>query len=129
VHGASPEEIRVLVVDDHPRFRALMEHVVDGTPGFRAVAGACTGEEALAHLERSPADLVLMDVQMPGAGGIAAARVAAGLRQRPLVVLMSGDDRPDIEADPPAHGAVAFVRKERIDGAVLRRLWSQHAAP
>jgi CheY-like chemotaxis protein len=117
-----------MVVDDQPATRAVVRELVDATAGFEAVEGACSAEEALSRLERTPTDLVLMDVRMPGTGGVAAARALARLARRPLVVLFSSDDRPDIEADPPAHGAVAFVRKDALTSRLLRRLWTSYVA-
>jgi two-component system invasion response regulator UvrY len=119
--------IRVLVVDDHPDNLALVGEVVDATAGFAIVGQVASGEEALSELERRPADVVLMDVQMPGVGGVMAARAASRLHDRPLVFLISSDDQPTIAADPSAHGAVAFVRKEKLSPGLLRRLWAMYA--
>ena len=120
--------VRVLVVDDSDPQRQLVGQLVDTVAGFVTVGTAASGEEALAALQQLPADLVLMDVRMPGAGGIATARAAEGLPHRPLVVLTSSDDRPDIEADPPAHGAAAFVRKENMSARLLQQLWALNNA-
>src|SRR4051794_12050305 len=98
--------IRVLVVDDHEHVRTAVGDVVDSTDGFELAGCVASGEEALACLERERADLVLMDVRMPGLGGIEAARAGAGLPGPPAMILMSGDDYPDILADPLAHGAL-----------------------
>jgi CheY-like chemotaxis protein len=116
--------VRVMVVDDSGPQRQLLRQLVDTVAGFRTVGTAESGEEALAALEELRADLVLMDVRMPGAGGVAAARATEELPHPPLVVLTSSDDRPDIEADPPAHGAAAFVRKETMSARLLQQLWS-----
>jgi CheY-like chemotaxis protein len=116
-------DVRVLIVDDHPRNRALLAEVVEATAGFTAVGTAASGEEALGRLGH--ADLVLMDVRMPGGGGVAAARAMARLPGSPHVILVSGDDRPEIAADPAAHGAVAFLRKELMSTGLLRRTWAR----
>jgi two-component system, NarL family, invasion response regulator UvrY len=118
------DEIRVMVVDDDAPTRALLGELVEATEGFTTVDAAGSGEEALAHLDRRHPDLLLMDVQMPGAGGVATARAASQLPQRPVVVLVSSDDRIDIAADPRAHGAAAFLRKERLSPSTLRRLFT-----
>jgi DNA-binding NarL/FixJ family response regulator len=116
-----------MVVDDEPLCRAVLAEVVDATPGFETVHVAASGEEALRRLAERPADLVVMDVRMPGAGGVAAAREASRHPAHPLVILVSSDDRPDIAADPTAHGAAAFLRKDTVSARLLRSTWGQLA--
>jgi CheY-like chemotaxis protein len=125
VDGPGTGEVRVLVVDDHPANRLVVTEVVDATAGFTAVGAAASAEEALQRLAQGPADLVLIDVRMPGTDGVAAARAAALLPARPQVILMSSDDRPDIAADPGAHGAMAFIHKEAISSKLLRSTWAR----
>jgi CheY-like chemotaxis protein len=74
------------------------------------------------------ADLVIMDVRMPGWDGVRTAQELAALDDPPVVLLCSGDERPDIAADPRAHGADAFRRKERFGAALLREVWGHHGA-
>src|SRR4051794_7211612 len=124
--AAAQQDVRVLVVDDHPGNLTLAGEVVEATEGFAVAGAATTGEEALRVLETEDADVVLMDVRMPGAGGVVAARAASALPSHPLVVLVSADEWPEIEADPSEHGAAAFVRKETLCPRLLRRLWERH---
>jgi CheY-like chemotaxis protein len=67
-----------------------------------------------------------MDVRMPGTDGVRAARRLALRQDRPVVVLCSSDERPEIAADPRAHGADAFARKEHFGARLLRELWRAH---
>jgi DNA-binding NarL/FixJ family response regulator len=121
-------EVRVLVVDDQPFFLGVAQEVVNATSGFRAVGSARSGEAALEWLRTREADLVVMDVRMPGRDGIDAAREVAALEHPPVVLLCSSDERPDIAADPQAHGADAFHRKERFGARLLREVWGRHGA-
>ena len=62
------EALRVLIVDDEAELvTALTERL--GLRGFHAT-GVTTGKEALLHLESHPCDVVLLDVKMPGLGGL-----------------------------------------------------------
>src|SRR5438067_1997518 len=126
--AATPPEIRVLVVDDHAGNLALLSEVVDATQGFTTVAAAASGELALEWLKPGAADLVLIDVRMPGLGGVATARRIARRARRPVVFLFSGDDRPDIAADPQAFGAEAFIRKDALSSRMLRHVWASYVA-
>ena len=60
--------IRVLVADDHPVVREGLRRILDESPGLRVVAEARDGEEVLEQVGRVPADVLLLDVAMPGPG-------------------------------------------------------------
>jgi DNA-binding NarL/FixJ family response regulator len=122
--------VTVAVVDDHEQARQAARDVVEATPGFATVGVAGCGESALELVERCSPDLMLMDVRMPGLGGVEAARRIAGRKgERPVVVLISGTQQPAVARDPGAYGAAAFVHKSRLRPAVLRELWDAYGAP
>jgi len=60
--------IRLLIADDHPVVRAGLRRIVQETPGLEVVGEVANGDELLARLPRVPADIVLLDVSMPGPG-------------------------------------------------------------
>jgi DNA-binding NarL/FixJ family response regulator len=122
------DDVRVFVVDDQPRFLVVAHEVIEATSGFQAVGCARSTEAALDWLKARKADLVIIDVRMPGADGVVAAREVATLENRPVVVLCSSDDRPEIAADPGAHGADAFSCKERFGPGFLREIWARYGA-
>ena len=64
--------IRIMTVDDHPLLREGIAAVIEGQPGLSLVAEAGSGEEAIERYREYRPDLTLMDLQMPGIGGIAA---------------------------------------------------------
>jgi two component transcriptional regulator, LuxR family len=64
--------IRIMTVDDHPLLREGIAAVLEGQDGLELVAEASTGEEAIERYRALKPDLTLMDLQMPGMGGIAA---------------------------------------------------------
>lgn len=66
--------IRVMVVDDHPIVRAGIVGLLETEPDFEVVGEAVSGEEALALAAEVSPDVVLMDLRMPGMGGVEATR-------------------------------------------------------
>ncbi|HMC68040.1 MAG TPA: response regulator transcription factor, partial [Mycobacteriales bacterium] len=64
----------VLICDDHRLVREGLSRSVQGVPGVDRVDTAASGEEVLARWPRERQDLVLMDVHMPGLGGVEAVR-------------------------------------------------------
>lgn len=62
--------IRILIVDDHPVVVAGLASMLNTQPGIEVVGSASGGEEALELLRSTPADVVLLDLRMPGMSGI-----------------------------------------------------------
>ena len=86
-----------------------------------------SAEEAIRAVDVLSPQLVLMDVKMPGIGGIAAARQVVSRRPEVAVVLISLDDlsrHPEVVA---LGNAVAFARKQDLRPQKLRELWKMHA--
>lgn len=66
--------IKVLLVDDHQVIREGLRRILELDKEIQVVAEAASGEEALIQVENSSPDIVLMDIKMPGMGGIEAIR-------------------------------------------------------
>lgn len=66
--------INVLLADDHELVRSGIKHLLDEQSDIRVIAEAATGEEAIQLVRQREPDVVLMDVNMPGMGGIEATR-------------------------------------------------------
>lgn len=121
---------RVLIVDDHPSFRASARLLLVAE-GFDVVGEAEDGASALLAAADLHPELVLLDVQLPDidgfeiarrlTGGAAAARVA-GAGARPDVVLTSSRDGSDFGPLVAASGARGFVPKGELTGDALRLL-------
>src|SRR5215468_4071916 len=70
--SSSPNVIRVLTVDDHALLRKGIAALVNAEPDMQLVAEACNGAEAITEFKKHRPDVTLMDLQMPGLGGIEA---------------------------------------------------------
>ena len=111
----------VLVVDDHPSFRASASALLQAE-GYEVVGEAADGREALEALESGCPDVVLLDVQLPDIDGF---EVAAQLRDRGCparVVLVSSRDGADFGPLVEESGAVGFIPKSELCADTLAQL-------
>src|SRR5215212_7532606 len=88
--------VSVLTVDDQDVFRRVAHDVIVATPGFEPVGEVCSGEEALGAVQRLHPDLVLLDVRMPGMGGVETARRISSSHPDTVVVLISIEDPENV---------------------------------
>ena len=113
------KKLRVLIADDHPLFRDGMRGLLATQPDMEVVGEATTGEEAVRLVGELQPDVVLMDVKMPGGGGIEATRrlLAIDPGVRVLVVTMFEDDATVFTA--MRAGARGYVLKDDDKDDVL----------
>jgi DNA-binding NarL/FixJ family response regulator len=103
---------RVLVVDDHPLFRQGLSGLLRELPAVELVGQAASGEEALDLVAADEPDVVLMDLHMPGIGGIEATRrLTSGHPNVAVLVLTMLDDDDSLRAAIAA-GARGYLLKE-----------------
>jgi two-component system, NarL family, invasion response regulator UvrY len=120
------DEVPTLVVDDQEAFRDALRDVVCATPGFTLAGEAASGEAALAAVGELSPLLVLMDVRMPGIGGIEATRALSQGHPNLRIVLISVENRDELPAGVDQCGAVAFVRKQELRPQRLHELWAEY---
>ena len=115
--------MRVWVVDDQASFRRATAATLAAMDDF-VMAGECeTGETAIEQIPDGDADIVLMDIHMPGMGGIEAARHISATREDVMIVLMSTYDVEDLPVSASVCGAALYLHKERLSPDLLRRIW------
>ena len=125
--------INLLVVDDEPAMRRVLRNSL-GMIGYAVEEAGC-GEDALGALQRRPADLVLLDINMPGIGGIETCRRIRDLAPAAGIVMVSVRAREDDKVQALEYGADDYVTKPfrlrellaRLQ-SVLRRVRSQDSA-
>jgi DNA-binding NarL/FixJ family response regulator len=104
--------ISLLIVDDHPVVRDGLRGMFESTAGFLVLGEAANGVEAVACAQALDPDVILMDLRMPGGGGVDAIRELArrGARAKVLVLTTydtDSDTLPAIEA-----GATGYLLKD-----------------
>jgi DNA-binding NarL/FixJ family response regulator len=119
----------VLICDDHRLVREGLKHFVEAVPGVQRVETAASGEEVLARYDLERPDLVLMDVQMPGLGGLEATRRLVKLHPDARVIMLTAADDRDNVVTAVANGATGYllkdVSREELCAAVASALAGQ----
>jgi two-component system invasion response regulator UvrY len=114
-----------LVVDDQEFFRGVLCDLVSATSGFTVVGEAACGEDALRATELLSPEFVVMDMRMPGCGGIQAARLLKQRHPGVVVLLVSAHEPPACTASELSAAKVSFVSKRDLGGAVLSEVWKR----
>ena len=113
---------RILIVDDSADFLESATLLLAAAPGVAVVGHARSGEEAVAETERLLPDLVLMDVQMPGMGGLAATRLIKARPHAPRVIILTLHDTAEYREAAEAAGANGLLSKLAFTTAVSAML-------
>lgn len=105
--------IGVLVVDDQALFRAGMALIISTQPDLVLVGECASGEDAVRRVrEGRDVDVVLMDIRMPGLGGIGATAAITAAPHAPRVLVLTTFDDDRTLSDAIAAGASGFVLKD-----------------
>lgn len=119
--------IRVILVDDHPVVRFGLAAIIGLQPDMVVVAEAGSGEEACAICARQPADVVLMDLRLPGLSGVEAIRAIRKAHPKlRLIVLTTYDGDEDIHRALEA-GAQAYLLKAMSHNDLAEAIRAVHA--
>ncbi|MEZ5560508.1 MAG: UvrY/SirA/GacA family response regulator transcription factor [Pseudomonadales bacterium] len=103
--------IRVLVVDDHGLFRLGLRKMLEGVKGVQVVGEADDGEKALSLARELRPNVVLMDLLMPGIGGLEATRRLVRLQQDIRVIVLSACEQKPFPAQALRAGASGYLTK------------------
>ena len=113
--------VTVLIVDDHPSFRASARTLLEAE-GYEVVGEAENGTDAVKAAKLLHPDLVLLDVQLPDLDGFEVAGLLCKLEDAPAVVLTSSRDGADYGPCIDCCGARGFVPKADLSGAAIAAL-------
>jgi signal transduction histidine kinase/DNA-binding CsgD family transcriptional regulator len=109
--GRTGRALRVLLVDDHAAIRHGLATILDRAEAIGVVSEAATGEEALERAERLRPDVVVMDLVMPGMGGIEATRQITASMPEIRVLALTAEAEEDALLPVLRAGGSGFVRK------------------
>src|SRR5436190_9030647 len=109
--GRQTESLRVLIVDDHDLFRTGLRNLLE-EQGVQVIGEAASGAEAVKIVRDLAPDVVVMDLNMPGMGGVEATRHIAGIAPLTRVVMLTiSEDDSDV-MDAILAGACGYLLKD-----------------
>jgi DNA-binding NarL/FixJ family response regulator len=112
--------MKILIVDDHPVFRDGISALLTQDSLDAVVLQAGSGAEALMRVnEHADLDVVLLDLMLPGAGGLQVIAEVAELRPELPVIMLSSSEDPQDARNAFAHGALGYVPKSSSRYALL----------
>lgn len=111
--------LRTLLVDDNRPFLILARHLLEDCAQIEVVGEAHDGNEAVRLAESMRPDLIIMDLAMPGMGGLQATRLIKAQDSPPVIVIASHYDDPAHREFVAQVGAEGFVNKQYYETEVI----------
>ncbi|MEW5960210.1 MAG: response regulator transcription factor [Chloroflexota bacterium] len=120
--------IRVLLVDDHVLFRDGIASLLARDKGFEVVGETGDGEAAFEAVNRLQPDVVLMDIRMPGMGGLEATRRLIAAQPTLKVIMLTISDKDEDLFEAVKAGAQGYILKTATAGHDMREAIRRVAA-
>jgi len=105
-------KIQVVIVDDHEIVRAALAELLNKSKDISVVAEASTGEETLKIVRETQPDVILLDITMPGIGGLETVHRLKHFAPNIKVIILTTHDNPPYPDQ--------FLNKARVDGYLLK---------
>jgi DNA-binding NarL/FixJ family response regulator len=115
-----PVELRVVVVDDHDMFRVALRTLLEEASEIRIVGEAATGEEGIRLVSDLTPDVVIMDLAMPGLGGVEATRLIVAESPHTAVLILTVSDEERDVVDAIVAGACGYLVKSAASEELVR---------
>ncbi len=119
--------VRVLIADDRPIFRAGVQGMLRDFPEIDIVGEAITGRQAVERSRRLKPDVILMDLNMPEMGGIAATRAIKEEDPERVVLALTVSEAEEDIVEMVAAGASGYVLKDVDPASLARSIQDAHA--
>lgn len=116
------DTVKILIVDDHDLMRMGLSRILDDVDGFSVVGQASSGEEALSLCRALAPDLILMDVKMPGIGGVEATRRLLAVNEKAKVMAVTSCEDDLYPSRLLQAGASAYITKRTQPDEVIKAI-------
>ena len=114
--------VKILLVDDHELVRSGIRLILERVAGFVVVAEVKSGEDAIRYCRKDAPDIVLMDVSMPGIGGLEATKQIVRMSENTRVICLSMHTENPIPAKVMQMGASGFITKDAEPEEMIRAI-------
>ena len=118
--------VRIVLADDHVMIRQAIARALADVDGFNVVGQASTAEESIEVVARLTPDVVLMDIGMPGMGGLAATEIICKDYPQVAVLMLTIHDREDYFFKALNAGASGYILKGATSGELVGAIRSVH---
>lgn len=123
---AQPAAIRALIADDQAIIRRGMALLLDSEADIEVVGQAADGAEAIALAHETHPDVVLMDLHMPGTGGVQATRAITAADPNVHIMVLTTFDSDDLVFEAIRAGASAYLLKDASEADVVDTIRAVH---
>jgi two-component system response regulator NreC len=123
---AKTQKIRVVVADDHAILRAGLRMLINAQADMTVVAEAQDGIEVVDAIQRSKADVAILDVTMPRSGGLDAINEIVSRSRSTRILLLTMHEEPAYLRTALSAGASGYVLKKSVDADLLTAIRAVH---
>lgn len=108
----SQDRIRVVIVDDHPMVAQGIQSILEIFDDVEVIATLSDGQEIIDKVEDLEPDVILLDLNMPGIGGLSTTEIILEQRPEMRILILSMHDSPEYISSALNHGAAGYVLKD-----------------
>ena len=103
---------RIVIVDDHPMVAEGIQSILESYDDVEVIATLSTGQQIIDNVETLQPDVILLDLNMPGIGGLSTTEIILERRPETRILILSMHDSPEYINSALSHGAVGYVLKD-----------------
>lgn len=112
--------VRIMLADDHPIVRGGVRGLIEGETAFQVVAEVGDGGDVIPMVKQTKPDIVILDLGMPGLGGIEIARRIQGLDRAPRVIILSRHTNETYVLAALDAGASGYINKDSVPQELIK---------
>ncbi len=120
----TPDQVHILIADDHPVFRFGLRKLLEAEPGLLVVGEAADGEEALKMVRQLKPELLLLDMSMPKMQGLDALRGLSESEFHPLTIVLTASIAREQVIEALQLGAHGIVMKHSATDLLIKSIRS-----
>lgn len=108
----TPKPIRIVIVDDHPMVAEGIQSILESYDDVEILATLGNGQAIIDRVEALDPDVILLDLNMPGLGGLTTTEIILEKRPDTRILILSMHDSPEYISSALSHGAAGYVLKD-----------------